>query len=143
MLHCLADSWNSFGDKALNRIFSTLVFRQFFKSARLTVFSHPIPIEIPAIHNHIYARRQYLSKCKRASKVKKAIGGGSKGIRNHCAGEHNGFIFDISFGEMTGKALRVNGLSSYWPVRKKCMPTDVCCSADWMTIIPSITIWAS
>jgi len=59
-------------------------------------------MEVPAIHHYVDARREHLHKSQSAAHVEEPIGGGAKSVGNHGTGQHNGFVFQIGIGEVSG-----------------------------------------
>lgn len=65
---------------------------QFFKHAGFFVLPHVLRIKITTVHSHVHAGRQGLHKGHGAAQVKQSIRR-TKLVRDHGAGNNNGFVF--------------------------------------------------
>ena len=71
-----------------------------FKYTGLCVLSHIVPVEVAAVHGHIYTMREGLYKGECVAQVEKTVGA-TKFDGYHSAGEYDGFVFYI-FCQHTG-----------------------------------------
>lgn len=70
------------------------VLRNFFKLPALAIFAHVVPRKIFAVHRNVNAVRQRLHERQRAAEIEQAVRAAER-IRNHRAGEDDGFLFNM------------------------------------------------